>query len=122
MREASFDDAYTFKYSVREGTPAERLRDHLPDEVAGARLERLIEVVRDEARRKHAGRVGTVHEALVERPARRGGLMLARTRANFLVLLDLPPTSVGEYHSVRLSGTTGSTFTGVLQTPQLAVL
>ena len=34
---------------------------------------------------------GEMHEVLVERPARRGDLMLARTRTNHLVLLDLPP-------------------------------
>jgi tRNA-2-methylthio-N6-dimethylallyladenosine synthase len=119
---ADIDDAYTFKYSVREGTPAVRLRDHVPDPVASERLERLIETVRDNARRKNAARVGEVHEALVERPARRGSLMLGRTRGNHLVLVDLPPDSIGEYHTVRLTGTTGSTFTGTVVTPALAVL
>jgi tRNA-2-methylthio-N6-dimethylallyladenosine synthase len=120
--DADFDDAYTFKYSVRDGTPAVRLRDHVPDEVASARLERLIEVVRSNARRKNASRVGQTHEALVERRAKRGNLMLARTRGNHLVLLELPAESVGEYHTVRLTGTTGSTFTGAVVTPALAVL
>ena len=122
VTEADFDDAYTFKYSVREGTPAVRLREHVADEVASERLARLIEVVRLLARRKNAARVGEVHEALVERPARRGGLMLARTRGNYLVLLDLPPDTVGAYRSVQLTGTTGSTFTGAVVMPALAVL
>jgi tRNA-2-methylthio-N6-dimethylallyladenosine synthase len=122
VAEADFDEAYTFKYSVREGTPAVRLKDHVTDEVASSRLQRLIEVVRGNVRRKNMGRIGQVHEALVERPARRGNLMLARTRSNQLVLLDLPPTAVGEYHTVRFTGTTGSTFTGTVVQPQLAVL
>jgi tRNA-2-methylthio-N6-dimethylallyladenosine synthase len=122
VTDADFDDAYTFKYSVREGTPAVRLRDHVPDDVASARLERLIEVVRANARRKNVARVGESHEVLVERPARRGGLMLGRTRTNQLVLLDLPPSAAGEYHACRLTGTTGSTFTGAVVTPALAVL
>jgi tRNA-2-methylthio-N6-dimethylallyladenosine synthase len=122
VAEANFDEAYTFKYSVREGTPAVRLKDHVTDEVASSRLQRLIEVVRGNVRRKNMGRIGQVHEALVERPARRGNLMLARTRSNQLVLLDLPPTAVGEYHTVRFTGTTGSTFTGAVVQPQLAVL
>jgi tRNA-2-methylthio-N6-dimethylallyladenosine synthase len=75
-------------------------------------------------------RIGETHEVLVERPARRGQLMLARTRGNQLVLLDLPATAIGEYHTVRLTGTTGSTFTGAVVVPfaalsassQLAVL
>jgi tRNA-2-methylthio-N6-dimethylallyladenosine synthase len=122
VEEAGFDDAYTFKYSTREGTPALRLRDHVPDEVAGERLQRLIELVRRQSRRKNMERVGTVHEVLVERPARRGDLLLGRTRGNSMVLVDLPPASIGEYHQVRLSGTTGSTFTGHPVRPQLAVL
>jgi tRNA-2-methylthio-N6-dimethylallyladenosine synthase len=122
IADADFDDAYTFKYSVRDGTPAVRLNDHVSDEVASARLERLIEIVRSNARRKNASRVGQTYEALVERRAKRGDLMLARTRGNHLVLLDLPPDSVGQYHTVRLTGTTGSTFTGAVVRPALAVL
>ena len=122
VTDADFDDAYTFKYSVREGTPAVRLRDHVPDDVASARLERLIEAVRANTRRKNVARVGEVHEVLVERPARRGDLMLGRTRTNQLVLLDLPPSAAGDYHTCRLTGTTGSTFTGAVVTPALAVL
>jgi tRNA-2-methylthio-N6-dimethylallyladenosine synthase len=122
VTDADFDDAYTFKYSVREGTPAVRLRDHIPDEVASARLDRLIDVVRAGTRQKNIGRVGEIHEALVERPAKRGELMLARTRSNHLVLVDLPQSSTGGYHKVRLTGTTGSTFTGSVAIPALAVL
>ncbi|HET7422861.1 MAG TPA: radical SAM protein, partial [Gemmatimonadales bacterium] len=122
VADADFDDAYTFKYSVREGTPAVRLRDHVADDVASERLARLIEAVRDNARRKNVARVGQIHEVLVERPARRGGLMLARSRTNHLVLLDLPADAVGRYYDARLTGTTGSTFTGAVVTPELAVL
>ena len=119
---AGFDDAYTFKYSVREGTPAERIKGHVADEVASERLARLIEVVRSQVRRRNMRRVGELHEALVERPSRRGELMLARTRQNLLVLVDLPASDVGAYRMVRLSGTTGSTFIGSVERPALAVL
>jgi hypothetical protein len=59
---------------------------------------------------------------LVERPARRGAMMLGRTRSNHLVLLGLPAESVGQYHQVRLTGTTGSTFAGSVMSRGLAVL
>jgi tRNA-2-methylthio-N6-dimethylallyladenosine synthase len=122
VTDADFDDAYTFKYSLREGTPAVRLKDHIPEELASSRLDRLIELVRAKVRRKNIARVGETHEVLVERPARRGDLMLGRTRTNHLVLLDLPRCALGQYHTVRLTGTTGSTFTGSVVTPALAVL
>jgi len=122
VSEAGFDEAFTFKYSVREGTPAVKIPNHVPDDVASQRLEQLIDVARGQSRRRNAGRVGEIHEVLVERPAKRGDLMLARTRQNSLVLLDVPPEAIGEYRQVRLTGTTGSTFTGVLYQPALAVL
>jgi len=122
VTEAEFDDAYTFKYSVREGTPAERIKDHVEDDVASERLARLIEVVRAQGRRRNMAHVGEYHEVLVERPARRGDMMLARTRRNHLVLVPLTSEQIGEYHSVRLTGTTGSTFTGAIERPTLAVL
>ena len=122
VEEAGFDDAYTFKYSVREGTPAEKIKDHVPDAVASERLDRLIATARAQTRRRNAGRVGERHEVLVERPAKRGDLMLGRTRLNAMVLVDLPVSSIGTYHQVRLTGTTGSTFTAALAQPALAVL
>ena len=124
VAEAGFDEAYTFKYSPRDGTPAVRMRDHVDDAVASERLGRLIAAMREQSRRRNIGRVGEVHEVLVERPAKRGELLLGRTRTNLLVLLDLPATAIGSYRSVRLSGTTGSTFTGELlsEAPALAVL
>jgi len=79
-------------------------------------------VVRAQTRRRNAGHVGRVTEVLVERPARRGNLMLARTRQNHVVLVDLPSSAIGRYHRVRLTGTTGSTFTGTIEPMTLAVL
>ncbi|MGE0556437.1 MAG: tRNA (N6-isopentenyl adenosine(37)-C2)-methylthiotransferase MiaB [Gemmatimonadales bacterium] len=120
---AAFDDAYTFRYSLRDGTPAVRLRDRVDESVSRDRLDRLIAAVRAQTRRRNLQRVGETHEVLVEQPARRGEAMLGRTRTNLLVLLDLPSTSIGRYHQVRLTGTTGSTFTGaVAAQPSLAVL
>ncbi len=107
-----FDDAYTFKYSPREDTPATRLRDAVPDEVAGERLQRLIAVVRSGARRRNVGLVGTTHEVLVEGRAKRGGLLQTRTRGNKVALVEGPDTWIGTYRHVRFTGTTGSTFSG----------
>ena len=107
-----FDDAYTFQYSPRDGTPATRLKDAVPDAVAGERLERLVAVVRGIARRKNVALVGSTHEVLVEGKAKRGDLLQARTRTNKVALFPGPDAWIGSYHTVRFTGTTGSTFTG----------
>jgi tRNA-2-methylthio-N6-dimethylallyladenosine synthase len=114
VREIGFDDAFTFRFSPRAGTAATRLpaSEAVPDEVAGARLNRLIGVVRSGARERNLLLLGARREALVERPARRGELLQARTRDFKTVLVPGDETMVGRYLDVELTGTTGSTFTG----------
>jgi tRNA-2-methylthio-N6-dimethylallyladenosine synthase len=112
VEEVGFDDAFTFRFSVREGTPAVRLPDAVPDGVAAGRLEVLIGAVRRIARARNAALVGTTTEVLVERAARRGGLLQARTRQHRTVLVDGPAEWIGSYRTVRLVGTTGATFVG----------
>ena len=119
---AGFDDAFTFKFSPREGTPALRLKDAVPDDVASERLGRLIAVVRGQAARKNAGLVGTTHEVLVEGQAKRGELLQTRTRTNKVALLAGPAEWIGTYRTVRLTGTTGSTFTAQTQRRELTVV
>lgn len=122
VEHVGFDDAFTFRFSVREGTPAARLPDAVPDAVAAERLEVLIAAVRRIARARNAALVGTVAEVLVERAARRGGLLQARTRQHRTVLVDGPADWIGSYRTVRLVGTTGATFVGEPATATLEVV
>ena len=116
VREVRFDDAFTFKFSPREGTPATRMPAEwaVPDEVASERLERLIAVVRAGARAKNLALLGARREVLVEKVARRGGLLQARSRDFKTVLVPGDESLIGRYLTVELTGTTGSTFTGAI--------
>jgi tRNA-2-methylthio-N6-dimethylallyladenosine synthase len=118
VREVEFDDAFTFKYSEREGTGALRLPDFVPEEVRGERLQRIIVAVREVAARKNVELVGSVNEVLFEGPARRGDVLQSRTRTNKVVLVAGPQEWIGSYRRVRLTGTTGATFTGVPSTAE----
>ena len=124
VEEVGFDDAYTFKYSPREGTPATRLKDAVADDIAGERLQRLVALVRRLARQKNVALIGTSHEVLVEGRAKRGDLLQGRTRTNKVALLAGPDRWIGTYQWVRLTGTTGSTFSArLVEAPQeLAVV
>ena len=122
VEEVGFDDAFTFKYSPREGTPATRIPGVVPDAVAGERLERLIATVRGVARHKNVGLVGTTHEVLIEAKAKRGDLLQGRTRANKVAVLEGPDGWIGTYARVRFTGTTGSTFTARVVEQEVAGL
>jgi tRNA-2-methylthio-N6-dimethylallyladenosine synthase len=124
VREVGFDDAFTFKFSPREGTAATRfpVGETVPDQVASERLARLIDVVRGGSRRRNMGLLGTEHEVLAERVARRGdGEIQARTRDFKTVVLRAGAVALGSYYRVRLTGTTGSTFTGEVVGPARAL-
>jgi tRNA-2-methylthio-N6-dimethylallyladenosine synthase len=116
VREIGFDDAYTFKFSAREGTPATRLPESwtVSDEVSSERLERLIDVVRSGTRAINMSMLGTRHEVLVEKLSRRGTLLQARTRHHRTVLIPGDDSMIGRYLKTELTGTTGSTFTGAV--------
>ena len=109
-----FDDAYTFKFSLRDGTPATRLpaSDTVPDEVASDRLARLISTVRGGTRERNVKLLGERREVLVEKAARRGGLLQSRTRNFRVVMIPGDASLIGQYLTVQLTGTTGSTFLG----------
>jgi len=113
VAEVGFDDAFTFRFSPREGTPATRLPGAVPEAVAAERLERLIAEARRVARARNAALVGTTHEILVEQAARRGSQLQGRTRQHRVAMVDGPPEWIGSYRTVRFTGTTGATFSAV---------
>jgi len=115
VREVGFDDAFTFKFSPREGTPATRMPAELtvPSDVVDARYTELLALVRSIARGRNMARLGERREVLVEKAARRGGeLLQARSRDFRTVMVPSDSASIGDYLMVELTGTTGSTFTG----------
>ena len=116
VREIGFEDAFTFKFSLRDGTPATRFpaSESVADDVASDRLGRLIETVRAGVRDSNLRQLGQRREVLIEKEARRGGLLQARTRDFKTVIVPGDPTLIGSYATVELTGTTGSTFTGAV--------
>lgn len=117
VREIGFADAFTFKFSPREGTPATRMpaTETVSDEVAAERLAQLVETVRAGSRGRNIGLLGRRVEVMVEKEARRGGdLVQARTRDFKTVLIPGDASMLGRYFTVELTGTTGSTFTGAI--------
>lgn len=124
VREAGFTDAFMFKFSPREGTPATRMPPEwtISDEVAAVRMDRLVETVRAGARALNLGLLGRRCEVLLEREARRGGDLLQARTADFrTVLVPGDASMIGQYVTVELTGTTGSTFTGSVVSERAAL-
>jgi tRNA-2-methylthio-N6-dimethylallyladenosine synthase len=113
-RAVRFADAFMFKFSPREGTPATRMPPEwtVPDDVVSERFDRLVATVRGIAREQNIARLGDRVEVLVEKVARDGTLLQARSRDFRTVMVPADAASIGDYLTVDLTGTTGATFTG----------
>ena len=112
LSEMRFDEAFTYRYSERPGTPATRFPREwfVPEDVARDRLNRLIGATRFVQAEINLDEVGRVEEILVERPAKSFGMMFGRTRRNKAVVVPGTRTEIGSYLTVRLIDTTGPTF------------
>jgi tRNA-2-methylthio-N6-dimethylallyladenosine synthase len=95
----------------------------ISDDLSSDRLARLIETVRTGSRARNLKMLGERKEVLIEKEARRGGLLQARTRDFKTVIIPGETRLIGTYAVVELTGTTGSTFTGsiVRERPALPV-
>lgn len=114
MRRVRFDDAYMYRYSLRDGTPATRFapEDFVDVGTSGRRLEKLIGVHRTIQREIQESELGEVREVLIERDARSAGDVLGRTESSKMVAFPGTRDQIGTYVDVRLLSTTGATFRG----------
>jgi tRNA-2-methylthio-N6-dimethylallyladenosine synthase len=91
VRHARYDQAFTFIYSPREGTPAASMGDGVPRDVTQARFDRLVQLVQASALEKNRRLVGSVQRVLVEGPSKRDPLVLAgRSDGNKVVHAPAP--------------------------------
>lgn len=63
--QARFAAAYTYKYSIRPGTPAGIMPNQIPEEIVGERYTRLHEHQQKISLSVNQSSIGTVHRALV---------------------------------------------------------
>lgn len=65
-RKVRYDSAFTFIYSPREGTPAARFTDQIPEDVVHRRFDRLVDVMNEISLEKNLEYKGKIYEVLVE--------------------------------------------------------
>ena len=86
-----FDAAFTFQYSVRPGTAAEKLPDRVPQDVVTERFGRLLELQNALAAESNQKKVGQTCRVLIEGISKQGeGTYTGRTISNHLVNFTIP--------------------------------
>ncbi|MEK4426307.1 tRNA (N6-isopentenyl adenosine(37)-C2)-methylthiotransferase MiaB [Solibacillus sp. FSL K6-1523] len=103
-REVGFEMAFTYIYSPREGTPAAKMTDNVPDEVKKERLHRLNHVVAEYSAKALKELEGQIVEVLVEGSSkRRDDVLAGYTRKNRLVNFKADPKYIGHRVLVKVT-------------------
>ena len=113
VRRVQFDNAFTFIYSKRTGTPAAAMENQVPDEVVREGFDKLLKTVQDTARERAALLQGQTMEALVEEENEQdSSLMTGRLSNNMLVHFPADKSMIGQILDVSLDVCHGFYYTG----------
>ena len=113
VRKVQYDNAFTFIYSKRTGTPAAAMEDQVPEAVVKEGFDKLLKVVQDTARERAALLQGKVMEALVEEVNDQdASLVTGRLSNNMLVHFPADASMIGKIVKVSLDTCHGFYYTG----------
>ncbi len=115
VREVQYDNAFTFIYSKRTGTPAATMPNPTGEEEIKENFDRLLKVVQETAKSRVGRLTGEVHGALVEEINEHdSSLVTGRLSNNTIVHFPGDASLIGKIVSVRLVESHGFYYTGQL--------
>ena len=89
VEKVRFEQVFMFIYSIREGTPGEKMENQVSDEIKHRRFDRLKELVESQVEENNEKYVGTVQKVLVEGKSKNNPNMLTgRTESNKVVIFE----------------------------------
>lgn len=104
VEKVRYDSAYTFIYSPREGTPAAKIEDDVPEEVKKERLQRLMDLQNKISREKNEELKGKILEVLVEGESKTNqDILSGRTRTNKVVNFKGNKSLIGKFVDVHIT-------------------
>lgn len=112
MKEIEYSTSFIFAYSPRQGTPAMRWKDDIPEEVKQVRLQRLLSLHAEISSKQLAGFLGKEVEVLVERANRDEEHLKGRTRCWRNVIFKGGQHLVGTLQKVKIHSFSHQTMLG----------
>lgn len=115
VREVQYDNAFTFIYSKRTGTPAATMPDPASEEEIKENFDRLLKVVQETARSRVGRLTGEVHSALVEEINEHdSSLVSGRLSNNTIVHFPGDASLIGKIVDVKLLEAHGFYYMGAI--------
>lgn len=113
VRTIQFDEAFTYKYSPREGTYAYTLSDSVPDTIKQERLDILIHTVREISQKRLMNHIHTTTDMIVERISKKSdNEVMGKTIYNHPVIIKGGKEDIGKKYTVTIVSLKGSTLYG----------
>lgn len=104
VKRVGYSGLFTFAYSPRKGTPAEKLPQTLTQQEKTERFQRLLALQRQQGNRYHESLMGQTVEVLVEGPSsNQEGFLQGRTDGNVIVLFQGDLSLVGEFCPIHIT-------------------
>ena len=103
VNKCKFDLAYTFIFSKRVGTPAEKMKDEITLEEKEQRLYKLNDLINKYALENNKKLENQTVKVLVEAPSDKEGYLMGYTDTNKLVNLKCPETILGQIVNVKIN-------------------
>ena len=113
VERVQFDNAFIFRYSTRQDTPAAVMSDQVPEKIKEERNQDLLEVVNASVKQANDRLVGRDVEILCEGPSRtNASRLMGRTRTNKVVVFEGKADHVGQIFNVRVQRANGFSLYG----------
>ena len=108
IEKVRYQSLFTFIYSKRKGTPAEKMPDDVTKEEKGIWFRELLKVQEQISEEVCKEQVGKKFRVLVEEPSRVEGNLYTRTLNNFVVEIEGSTDLIGKFIDVEV--TSGDTW------------
>ena len=103
IREVRYAAAFSFKYSIRPGTPGADMDDQVDEAVKTERLARLQDLLNEQTRAFGRDCVGRTVDLLLEKQGRNTGQLVGRSPWLQPVIVDAKAGEIGDIVRVRIT-------------------
>ena len=112
VKEVGFAQCYSFKYSMRPGTPAADAKNQISEEIKNERILKLQEVINQEQNKFNHNFIGKTLNILFDRKGKKSGQVIGKSEYMQSVYLDNGLEFINQTAQVKITKILANSLTG----------